>query len=419
MFNKLLHSIAFSLLVARWKQTLVAGVGVTFGITMFITLLSFMNGLNDMLDGLIINRTPHVKIYNEIKPSATQPIQMDTTLSGNLHFIRSIKATNSREELYNSSGIKSYLASDARVLGYEGKVSSQVFFNDGNIDIAGFINGIDVAEERRLFHFDDYVVKGDPMDIELISNTIILGRPLAEKLLADIGDNILVTTPQGNQFSLKVVGYYESGYADYDKSQSYASNTTVQKILGKPKSYYTQIDVKLNDLEKAPAVAKEYQNIFDTQAEDIQTANAQFDTGTQIRNLISYVVGITLLIVAGFGIYNILNMLIYEKMDTIAILKATGFSGKDVMFIFLFISLSIGLAGGVAGLIFGYLLSLLIDTLPFETSALPTISTYPIDYDMSYYIIAIIFALLTTFFSGVSPARKASRVDPVDIIRGK
>jgi lipoprotein-releasing system permease protein len=87
-------------------------------------------------------------------------------------------------------------------------------------------------------------------------------------------------------------------------------------------------------------VATEYRELFGTKAEDIQTANAEFETGTNIRTLISYVVGITLLIVAGFGIYNILNMMIYEKMDSIAILKATGFAGKDVKRIFLMIALS-------------------------------------------------------------------------------
>ena len=52
---------------------------------------------------------------------------------------------------------------------------------------------------------------------------------------------------------------------------------------------------------------------------DIQTANSQFETGSFIRSLISYAVGITLLIVAGFVIYNILNMMIYEKMDSVTL----------------------------------------------------------------------------------------------------
>ena len=68
MNYKLIFSIAKSLLLARWKQTLVAAIGVTFSITMFIALLSFMTGLNDLLDGLILNRTAHVRLYNDIKP---------------------------------------------------------------------------------------------------------------------------------------------------------------------------------------------------------------------------------------------------------------------------------------------------------------------------------------------------------------
>jgi lipoprotein-releasing system permease protein len=107
------------------------------------------------------------------------------------------------------------------------------------------------------------------------------------------------------------------------------------------------------------------------EAIDIQTANSQFETGSFVRTLISYAVGITLLVVAGFGIYNILNMMIYEKMDSIAILKATGFSGKDVNRIFITIAMTIGLVGGVFGLLFGLGLSAIIDQIPFDTQVKP------------------------------------------------
>lgn len=150
-----------------------------------------------------------------------------------------------------------------------------------------------------------------------------------------------------------------------------------------------------------------------------QTANAQFETGSSVRSIISYAVGITLLIVSGFGIYNILNMMIYEKMDTIAILKATGFAGVDIKKIFITISLSIGISGALAGIVFGFLLSLTIDSIPFENASLPTVSTYPIDYGILYYIIAATFALATTYLAGWFPAKKASKIDPVIIIRGK
>ena len=417
MNQKLIIDIAKSLMLARWRQTLVAAVGVTFSITMFITLLGFMHGLNDMLDGLILNRTPHVRLYNELKPNPSQPASLDSSLG--YTFVNSIKPSGKGQEILNSSAIMEALRKDSRVLGVSPKVTAQVFYNVGNIDMTGVINGVDVEAEARLFKFQDYVPKGSIQDLKNVPNSIILGKVAAEKMLADIGDVIQVTTPKGDRQSLKVVGFFQSGIADLDKVQSYASLSTTQKLLGKSTNFVTDINVKLIDILSAPAMATEYKKLFQTDGEDIQTANAQFETGSNVRSIISYAVGITLLIVAGFGIYNILNMMIYEKMDSIAILKATGFSGRDVKRIFTSIALSIGFFGGLLGLFFGLGLSFLVDQIPFNTAALPTIKTFPVNYNPKFYLIGISFSLITTYFAGLFPARKASKVDPVIIIRGK
>jgi lipoprotein-releasing system permease protein len=412
-------SIAKSLLMARFKQTMVAAVGVTFSITMFIGLLSFMSGLNDLLDGLILNRTPHIRLYNEVQPSIIQPIDRFKEFSQSHNFVNSVKPKSSKLEIYNYGAIYQALKKDTRVLGISPKISCQVFYNVGASDLSGNINGIDVEAENKLFSFNEYVVAGNLFDLKNTSNSIILGKGVAEKMLANIGDVIQVTTSKGELVQLKVVGFFQSGLKDLDNVQSYASIETTQKLLGVAKSYITDIQIKLNDMTLAPAIAKEYKEIFDVQALDIQTANSQFETGSFVRTLISYTVGITLLIVAGFGIYNILNMMIYDKMDSIAILKATGFSGKDVNRIFITIALSIGFIGGFFGLVFGFTMSALIDQIPFNTEALPTIKTYPINYNPNFYIIGGIFSLITTYFAGYFPSRKASKIDPVIIIRGK
>lgn len=417
MNRKLIVDIAKALLLARWKQTLVAAVGVTFSITMFITLLGFMNGLNDMLDGLILNRTPHVRLYNEVKPNPIQPAQLSQNLGH--AFIQNIKPNGNGQNIDNTVAILHALKNDKRVLGVSPKVTAQVFYNVGNIDINGVINGVEVEAEARLFHFQEYVSHGNYMDLKNVPNSIILGKGAADKMQANIGDVIQVTTPQGERQALKVVGLFQSGLADLDKVQSYASLATTQKLMGKSANYITDINVKLFDILQAPALSKEFKHIFETDAEDIQTANAQFETGSDVRSIISYAVGITLLIVAGFGIYNILNMMIYEKMDSIAILKATGFSGNDVKRIFTTIALSIGFFGGLFGLLFGFLTSTAVDQIPFNTAALPNIKTFPVNYDPKFYIIGITFSLITTYLAGLLPAQKASKIDPVDIIRGK
>jgi lipoprotein-releasing system permease protein len=415
----LLADVSKSLLFARWKQTLVAAIGVTFSITMFITLLSFMSGLNDLLDGLIVNRTPHIRLYNEIKPSTNQPIDLSKKYGSSYNFIHSIKPKSERLEIYNNAAILNYLKKDARVLGYAPKITSQVFYNVGAVDLTGVINGIDVEAENKLFFFSDYVTSGNYIDLKNIPNSIILGKGAAEKMLATIGDVIQVTTAKGERMQLKVVGYFQSGIQDIDKVQSYASIGTTQKLLGVSESYITDVQIKLKNILDAPKIALEFGRLFEVDAIDIQTANSQFETGSSVRTLISYAVGITLLIVAGFGIYNILNMMIYEKMDSIAILKATGFSGKDVNIVFITIALSIGIFGGLLGLIFGFGLSSLIDQIPFNTAALPTVKTYPINYNPRYYLIGGVFSIVTTYLAGYFPSRKASKIDPVIIIRGK
>ncbi len=416
---KHLSDIALALMLARWKQTLVAAIGVTFSIALFVTLLGFMEGLNKLLDGIVLNRTPHIRLYNDIQPSKLQPIDISKEFKNYHNFISSVKPGKKRREIYNAQQIINKLERDDRILGLAPKITDQVFYNLGNIDLNGVINGLEVEQEAKLFAFSDYIIEGKYQDLQTISNSIIIGQGVAEVINAKLGDVVTVTAAGGEQFPLKVIGFFESGITEIDKVQSFASLSTTRKLLGVSNNYISDIQIKLKDLNIAPTLAIEYEDLFSLDAEDIQTANAQFETGSGVRSIISYAVGITLLIVSGFGIYNILNMLIYEKMDTIAILKATGFAGSDVKKIFISISLSIGVAGAIGGIFFGLLMSLGIDAIPFSAPSLPTVDTYPIDYGIQYYSIAVLFAMLTTYLAGWLPAKKASRVDPVVIIRGK
>jgi lipoprotein-releasing system permease protein len=419
---RLLANIALTLLRAKLRQSIVAAGGVTFSIAMFVALLGFMNGLNQLLDGLILNRTPHIRLYNELHISPKQPVDLAERADGDStahNFIRSVKPKDDLPRLRNAEAIMSTLEQDPRVLAVSPRLVAHVIFNVGTTDLTGQVNGIDVMKEVRFYMFKDYLVAGDPYDLATGNNTIVLGKGLADLMAARIGDLVQVTTANGDRAMLRVTGFFQSGIAEYDKVQCYANIKTVQKLMQRPPSYYTDINVKLHDLNQAPAMAKELAQRFRVQATDIQTANAQFQTGSDVRSIISYAVGVVLLIVAGFGIYNILNMIIYEKLDTIAILKATGFNGSDVRRIFLLLSMIIGVVGAAGGLVLGIALQHLIDNIPFNTAALPTVHTFPVDYAVRYYLIAVSFALATTWVAGFFPARKAALVDPVEIIRGK
>ncbi len=406
-------------LLTKIKQTSIAALGVTFGIGSYITLVCFMTGLNTMLDDLILNQTPHIHVYNEIEPSKKQPVSLYDDLKESFNVIHSIKPKLSQKKIHNALPIINYLESNKEVHGALPQIKTQIFYIAGSIELGGNLTGINPIDEARLFNMKDYIVEGSAEALENTDNSILLGIGIAKKMALKVGDRVQVSPINGGIFPLKIVGLYQSGIADLDAIQSFTNIKTVQGILGEATNYITDINVKLYDIEQAIPLAKKIEQQFKLKAIDIKTANAQFETGTTVRNLITYAVSITLLIVAGFGIYNILNMLIYEKMNDIAILKATGFSGKDVQLIFMSQAMIIGFVGGVLGLLIGFGLASLIATIPFQTEALPTVETYPINMNPLFFIIGFSFAMISTFFAGYLPSKKAKKIDPVKIIRGQ
>ncbi|NDV44119.1 ABC transporter permease [Flagellimonas sediminis] len=410
--------IAKTHLLTKMKSTGTATLGVTFGIGAYITLVSFMTGLNGMLDDLILNQTPHIHIYNEIRPSDHQPISLYGEFKDAFNMVHSIKPKQNQKKIHNALPILDYLKKHPNVKGATPQLRAQIFYLSGSIELGGNLVGVDIMEEVRLSNIQDNIVEGTPEALKNNDSGILLGAGLAKKMSLHVGDRVQISTVYGNIFPLKIVGIYQSGIAEIDDSQSFANLKTVQRILGEAENYVTDINIKLVDIAQAVPMARQLETQFKTKAIDINQANAQFETGSNIRNLITYAVSITLLIVAGFGIYNILNMLIYEKMKDIAILKATGFSGRDVQLIFMAQAMIIGFVGGILGLLIGFVLSRAIDHAPFETEALPTITTYPVNYNPAYYIIGITFALLSTFIAGYLPSNRARKMDPVKIIRG-
>jgi len=415
----LLLSISKTHLLSRKKQSIIAALGVTFGIGTYIIMMSFMNGLNGLLDGLILNRTPHIHLYNEIEPSDKQPLDFYTDYKQREKVVQSIKPKKSQLRIHNAIPLINFLNKQNYVIGATPQVKAQAFYLGGSTQLNGVLTGVDVMKEGELYNLNDYIIEGSLEDLAQNENGILLGAGVAKKLSLKEGDIIQIASSKGDIQPLKIVGLYQSGMADIDNVQSYVNLKMAQRIMGQSDNFITDINVKLVNIEEAPEIAREMSEMFNLTATDIQAANAQFETGSTIRTMISYAVSITLLIVAGFGIYNILNMLIYEKMNDIAILKATGFSGSDVKWIFIFQALIIGFVGGIVGLSLGYGVVLIIDQTPFNTEALPTIKTFPIDYNAKYYIIGITFAMISTFFAGYFPSKKAEKIDPVDIIRGQ
>lgn len=119
--------IAKTHLLTKMKSTVTATLGVTFGIGSYITLVSFMTGLNTMLDDLVLNQTPHIHIYNEIRPSPEQPIALYDDFKNAFNVVHSIKPKLSQKKIHNALPILNYLKKQPNVYGATPQLRAQIF----------------------------------------------------------------------------------------------------------------------------------------------------------------------------------------------------------------------------------------------------------------------------------------------------
>lgn len=188
---------------------------------------------------------------------------------------------------------------------------------------------------------------------------------------------------------------------------------TAYLLLKENNVYVTDISVNVKDPHHAAAVAEKLSQLTGYKSEDWKESNESLMALSKMRFIMINFVSTAIMLIAGFGIYNILNMTVSQKINDIAILKAIGFKGNDVIRIFVTQALSIGLIGVVGGM----LMALLMITLLKKVYIGGDIGYFPVDYELQKFIQGIVMGLVITFFAGYIPARKAAKVDPVSIFR--
>ncbi len=406
--------IALTYLSTRKKQTLVASLGVMFGISMFIFMQSLMKGTNDYFEKMSFTNTPHIRIYSENKVADKHMLTSFLTDSS-VKVLTNPKQLKQTLGLTNPYGLIQQILKNREIDAVTPQVTANVLYTSGSVQLPGNVAGVNITEEDRMFDVQGNMVTGDFRALNKINNSILVGKGIADKLSLHVGDNITVRSGTGSPMVLRVVGIFATTVKQIDETKSYVNITQAQNLLGKDRSYVTDIKINLKNYNNAPQVARDLETITGYKAEDWVQANEQLKAAFKIRAIIlNSVIGV-LLLVAGFGIYNILNMTIYEKIKEIAILKAQGFSGPAVTSIFLQQAVYIGLMGGFAGIIIGFLITLGVSRIYIGAG---TLTYLPMSFYIPHYIEAICFGVFTTIAAGFFPARKASKVDPVTIIRG-
>ena len=393
-------SIALQYLFARKKQSFLAAIGVLLGVTTFIVMINFMTGVNDFLDDAVFNGSPEIIISASAKTTQKE----ETGLVAN-HYLK------------NHHKIDHILSESENVLSFAHQIISPAILISDSKQFPGSINGIFSNQEKKMVDLERRLIDGKGFGSLVKENTILLGISLAKRLQVSVGDQITMILPNGKSTKLSVSGIFSFGITTIDNVRTYVSATTLQNLL-EQQHQISNIHIKLRDRNDISLKNYLTKNVDGIIAEDWKDNNKTIVIGNKVRDILTWSVSFALLLVAGFGIYNILNSTVIQKRKDIAVLKTIGYSSNDIVFVFLVQSIIIGIVGALLGCFFGYVISHFISTPPLDTSDFIIVDTYPINFKISYYILGFSFGILTTIFAGYFPSKKASKVDPVTIIRG-
>jgi lipoprotein-releasing system permease protein len=416
--------LAARYLKAKRRQAVVGVVttisiaGVAAGVAALVIALAITNGMRSDLQGRLLGATAHVDL-------------MRVELDG----------------IRNWRPLLERLRKVPHVKAVAPGIYGQVLVSRGPRAGFALIKGIIPAQERTVSSLLDTVTSGSAKDLEPgaanqpsnpvagqgPTNTpypaLVLGKDIAEQIGAQVGDSVLVTSPQGELTPLglapkyqrfRVAGIFHSGFYQYDSAMAFMRLADAQRLFSEP-DLLSVISFKLDDLYRAPQVGRaiEQEAGKGYMTTNWMEANRELFRALKLEQVVTFIVIALIVIVAALNILIALTMMVMEKTRDIAVLMSFGVEPGQVRRVFLMQGFLISLIGTVLGLLLGYLAAWAgghyhfihlsaevysIDTLPF--------SPRPLD-GVIVAAVSIGISLLATLY----PSSAAARVLPAEALR--
>ena len=403
-------------LLARKKQSILILLGITIGTAAYVAISGMMLGFQTYMLDQLVNNEAHIRISSREDILTAEEMNAYPQAK---HVFWQIPPSGRKDssKIEYPLGWFNKLDQDSDVSAYSPQVVAQVIFSQAKVTRAGRIIGSQFERQVKVTNIQNYMKQGSFKDMGNSGNRLIIGSKLMEQLGTRLSETILVSTGSESPQPFKIVGAFETGIKSIDEGTAFISLVDAQKLRGTP-SEITDIAVKLFDPDIAQIKSIDWKVSTQDKVLAWQESSASILSVFKTQDIVRNSMTIAIIIVAGFGIYNILSILVNQKKRDIAILRSMGFTPKDVVQLFFNQGLILGLIGGMIGLIFGVIICHLmaqIEVVPGRMSG-PG-NKMIISFSYIIYLKAFGIAMLSSVFSSIIPAREAGKLEPMEIIR--
>ena len=380
--------LAFRGLTFRFKQTLLSMLGVTLGVVALTTILSVANGFEKGLIDSILETSGHIQVYSSQDHEISHPEDIARVVSKVKGVVAVAPAIlvqgmieNEKEQTFSGCNIKC--------------VDPEREFK---------INSIGKRMTDGVFGF-----KG--------RDEIILGKDLARQLRATVGRQVRMTIPDGTKYPLTVVGIFKTGLSDFDFQTVLVPVALGQKAFGFAESV-SHLFVRCADPMQARVVAAQIRKDTAYDSRSWLDTNRVLLEAISLERRVMFVVIFLTLIVAAFGIANVLTMVVLEKFRDIGIMRALGMRTREISRIFVAQGLVIGVGGTLLGCAGGWALCKILQAVPIRLPVeIYYVDKVPVLFDPRDFVAIAGLALAVSLLASYFPARKAMMIQPVEAIR--
>jgi lipoprotein-releasing system permease protein len=403
-------------LLARKKQSFLILMGITIGTSAYVAISGMMLGFQSYMLEQLVNNEAHIRISAR---EEVLTIKEMNSFSHASHIFWDIPPSGRKDSsrIEYPMGWFTKLDRDPEVAAYSPQVVSQVIFSKAKITRAGRVIGSQYQRQIKVTNIEKYMKEGSFKDLGNSGNRLIVGSKLMEQLGTRISETLLVSTGSELAQPFKIIGVFETGIKNIDETTAFITLVDAQKLRGRP-SEITDIAVKLFDPNRSQLKGQQWKEGSLDKVLPWQESSASILSVFKTQDIVRNSMTISIIIVAGFGIYNILSILVNQKKRDIAILRSMGFTPRDIVQLFLNQGIILGLAGGLIGLLLGNIICHIMSQIEVTPGRMSGPGNKMIiSFYYLIYIKAFCIAMLSSVISSIIPAREAGKLEPIDIIR--